>query len=188
LTRETESAARWYAVRTRPRHEKVVAEQLATKGYAQLLPQYRTRKKWADRLKDVDLPLFPGYVFCEFDAYHRVPVLNTLGVIDVVRSGKELAPVDEDEIRSLKTVMNSGLTCIPWTNVTVGQRVTIGFGPLAGVIGTVVELKQGWRLVLSVSLLNRHVLAEVDLASLAPLERPVLSASAGVFQHNRPAA
>jgi transcriptional antiterminator NusG len=166
-TSETGAEERWYAVRTKPRHEKVVARLLEIKGYEQLLPQYTTRKKWADRVKEITLPLFPGYVFCRFDARCRVPVLNTPGVVDIVRVAKEPAPVNEEEIKALKRVIGAGLTCIPLPNIESGERVKIGFGPLAGVVGTIIEVKNNRRLVLSVSLLNRFVLVEVDGEMLA---------------------
>src|SRR5947209_17143167 len=88
----------WYAIQTTPRHEKVVSEVLASKGFEHLLPQYKTRRKWADRIKDLELPLFPRYVFCRFDRSQMVPILNSPGVLGIVRFGRELAPLQEHEI------------------------------------------------------------------------------------------
>jgi transcription antitermination factor NusG len=156
------------------RHEKVVAELLTGKGYEQMLPLYKTRRQWADRIKDLELPLFPGYVFCRFDARRRVPILNTAGVIDVVHTGRDLAPIDDDEILSLTIAMKSGFTCLPFPYVTLGELVTVAFGALAGATGTIVAIKQGRRLVLAVSMLNRSVLVDVDVDSLAPSELPRL--------------
>lgn len=156
------------------RHEKVVAELLMAKGYEQILPVYRTRRQWSDRVKEVTLPLFPGYVFCRFDARCRVPILNTAGVIDVVRAGRDLAAVKEEEILSLTIAMKSGFTCLPFPYVIVGERVKVAFGALAGAVGTIVAVKQRRRLVLSVSMLSRSVLVDVDVDSLAPSELPRL--------------
>ena len=163
---------RWYAVQTSPRHEKVVAETLKHKGYEQLLPLYKTRRQWADRIKELELPLFPGYVFCRFNRKILVPILNSPGVRDIVRIGRELAPLDDDEISSLRIAVSSGLTCMPWQQLEPGERVRIGFGALAGATGTVVQVKNGIRVVLSVSLLNRSVAVEVDIDALAPVEVP----------------
>ena len=172
MLEDLDSQPRWYAVRTKPRHEKAVVEALRFKGFELLLPLYKTRRQWADRVKDVELPLFAGYVFCRFDRRQLVPVLNAPGVLNVVRLGKELAAIDEGEILSLRIAMNSGLTCLPWPEVEYGQKVEIGFGPLAGVSGTVIDVKAGLRIVLSVSLLNRAVAVEVETRYLAPLDAP----------------
>ena len=79
-TMYTGSGTKWYAVRTAAGREKAVSGQLANKGYEQFLPMYRTRRQWSDRVKELELPLFPGYLFCRFDVNSRLPILVTPGV------------------------------------------------------------------------------------------------------------
>lgn len=169
---EFQSDIRWYAVRTKPQHEYAVGRIFDAKGYERLLPTYRTRVKWADRMKEMERPLFPGYVFCRFDARHRVPILNAAGVLDIVRIGGHPAPVEEHELENLKAAMTSGYTCLPWPHAEIGREIRIGFGPLTGVRGVIVEVKRRPRLVLSVSAVNRAILVEIDADVLAPSPTP----------------
>src|ERR1700693_2548659 len=150
----------WFALRVRPRHDKTVSLTLRNNGFEECLPLYRARHKWADRFKIVDLPLFPGYVFCRFDASSLLPILNTPGVVDIVRAGRILLPVKDCEIAYLQTLTKSGLNSEPWPYLEVGQRVRIEGGPLIGLEGLLVEIRKSPRLVLSVGLLQRSVLAE----------------------------
>jgi transcription antitermination factor NusG len=153
----------WFALRVRSRHEKLASSVLASKGYEQFLPLYRSRRQWTDRSKDVDLPLFPGYVFCRFSPKAGTGVLNTPGVVDIVGFGREYAVVEDTEIDALKRVVTSRLSCVPCEQeVAVGETVRIEDGPLEGLVGRVVDVKKSLRLVLSVTLLQRSVLVEMD--------------------------
>ena len=174
---EGQSRSSWFALFVRPNHEKSVSCFLAQKGIDQLLPLHRVRKRWSDRYKEVELPLFPGYVFGCFDPDSRVPVLNTPGVIDIVRNGRDLAAVDSSEIQALQALMQAGVPCQPWPYLEPGQLVEIESGPLAGLNGTVISVKKELRLVLSVKLLHRSVMAELDRDWVRPAKRK-LAASA----------
>ena len=158
----------WYAVQVRPRFEKMVASALATKGYEGFLPLYRHRSRWADRIREVRLPLFSGYLFCRFDINHRLPILVTPGVMHVVGIGKVPHPVEDEEIAALQAVVISGLQAEPRSYLTVGQKVRVEVGPLAGVEGILTALKGASRLVLSVNLLQRSVSVEIDEAWVVP--------------------
>jgi len=162
--------ASWFALRVRSRHEKVASSVLESKGFEQFLPTYRTRRKWTDRLKDLELPLFPGYIFCRFHPKSRAGVLDTPGVVDIVGFGKTAAEVDAAEIDALKRVVTSKLSCEPWERLTVGETVRIEDGPLEGLEGKIVEVKKSVRLVLSVTLLQRSVLVEIDRNWVVPAE------------------
>ena len=166
---ETEARC-WYALRVRPRHEKSVFEQLNAKGLNAFLPLYPARRKWADRWKILSLPLFDGYVFCRFEPSARSRVLCTPGVIDVVRNGSEPASIDEAEIECVRLVMNSGRHAEPYPALHQGQRVTVSAGPLAGAAGTLLEVRSGLRLVISIELLQRSVQVEIERDRVVPNE------------------
>ena len=170
---EIQPRSSWYALFVRPNHEKNVSYVLEQKGIEQLLPLYKVKKKWSDRYKEVELPLFPGYVFGCFDPSRRVPVLNTPGVIDIVRNGPDLAPIALSEITALQTLMKAGIPCQPWPYLEAGQLVEIESGPLTGLTGTVITVKSEMRLVLSVKLLHRSVLTELDRDWVRPTKRKV---------------
>jgi transcription antitermination factor NusG len=165
---------KWYALQVRARWEQSTSTLLAGKGYHTLLPTYKTKKDWGRRIREVNAPLFPGYVFCQFDAHNRLPILITPGVISVVGRGKIPVPVEDAEIAAVQTVVSSGFHAEPWPYLEVGQRVRVEQQPLQGLEGILVHFKGNHRVVLSVSLLRRSVALEIDRSSVRALaEAPV---------------
>ena len=160
--------ARWYALHVRPRFEKVAARNLQGRGYEECLPLYSRRSAWSDRTKTIELPLFPGYVFCRFNVIHRLPILMVPGVNSVVGIGKLPMPVEEKELDDIRLVLTSGSKCEPWPSFGLGQTVRVEYGALAGMQGTVESVKNGYRLVISVNLLQRSVAVEIDRDCLKP--------------------
>lgn len=151
----------WFALSVRPQHEKVVAHTLGQKGYEELLPLCRSRRRWSDRLKEIDQPLFAGYVFCRFDVNKRLPILITPGVSHIVGAGKTPVPVADEEIESLKSIMASGVPARPWPFLRLGQKVRVTGGSLEGLEGILIG-KKPYRLVVSLSILQRSVAVEID--------------------------
>jgi transcription antitermination factor NusG len=152
----------WFALQVRTRWENSTALLLAGKGYQTLLPTYQVKRQWGRRVKQVDAPLFPGYVFCRFDAQKRLPIVVTPGVITVVGRGRLPVPVDDTEIAAIQTVVSSGLQAEPWPYLEVGQKVRIDSDALEGLEGILINFKGNDRIVVSVSLLRRSVALEID--------------------------
>jgi transcription antitermination factor NusG len=153
----------WYVLQIRSKLGSVVSATLRGKGYEEFLPLYRARRRWSDRIKEVELPLFPGYLFCRFDVSDRLmPILTTPGVIGIVGAGKTPLPVDDDEIEAVRAVLRSGLAAQPWPLLPVGSKVYIERDPLAGVEGIITNTDNVYRLIVSVSLLQRYVAVEID--------------------------
>jgi transcription antitermination factor NusG len=159
----------WYALHVRTRFEKVVARNLRGKGYEEFLPLYSRTSRWSDRVKEIELPLFPGYVFCRFNPNDRLPILTIPGVNAVVGIGKNLMPVEESELDAVRTVLKSDAYCEPWPYLQVGQQVQVEYGPLAGTQGIVTMVKNSYRLVVSVNMLQRSVAVEIDRDCLKPV-------------------
>ena len=159
----------WYALWVRSRHEKAVADILGGKGFETFLPVYRSRRRWSDRIREVELPLIPGYVFCRFDVKHRLPILTTPGMVHIVGTGKTPQPVDEIEMQSLITAVRSGVHLQLWPFLQVGQRVSIEEGPLRWLEGILLTTKGKDQLILSVSLLQRSVAIAVDRRWVRPI-------------------
>ncbi len=151
----------WFALAVMPRHEKTVARMLGNKGYETFLPLYAKEHKYAGRKRSFDLPLFPGYVFSRFDAGARLPILTTPGVLQVMGAGRVPVPIEESEIDSIRRALDAGVPVSPVAYWKTGQRGRITSGPLAGVEGIVVSIKPV-KLVLSIALLQRSVLLEID--------------------------
>ena len=159
----------WFALQVRTRHEIGISDYLSAKGYEQFLPLYKCRKRWSDRIKEVQAPLFPGYLFCRFDPQARLPILKTPGVVQVVGNGRSPIPVCDSEISALQTLIASGLPNQPWPFLHAGDKVQIQAGPLRGLEGVLVAFKGSCHLVLSVTLLQRSVAVEIDSALVSPV-------------------
>ncbi len=159
----------WFAVRVRSNFESTVGAMLDYKGVEQFLPTYRERRAWADRMKTIDVPLFPGYIFCRIDPNRRNDVLTVRGVVGIVGSGKVPVAVSPVEIESIRTAVQSHMAVKPCPFLRVGQAARIRSGPLAGVEGILTKVKNAHRIILSITLLQRSVAVEVDSACIARL-------------------
>ena len=159
----------WFALQVRSRWEGTTTGLLRGKGLETLLPTYATMRKWSDRLKVVESPLFPGYLFCRFDVHNRLPVLITPGVISVVGRGKTPIAVDDTEIFSIQAAIVSGVHMEPWPYVQIGERVRIKDDVLDGMEGILTSFKGSHRVIISVSLLRRSVALEIDRSRITPL-------------------
>ena len=160
---------RWFALQVRTRWEHSTAVLLSGKGYQTLLPTYQTKKRWNGRVKQMSAPLFPGYVFCQFDALKRLPILVTPGVISVVGRGRVPFPVNEAEIAAIQTIVASGFQAEPWPYLQVGQKIRIEGDSLNGLEGILIQFKGNNRIIVSVSLLRRSVALEIDRDCVRPL-------------------
>lgn len=177
---ESAPATRWYALQTKPRHEKNVSASLEGKGYGQFLPLYQSWHRSAGRMRGVLLPLFPGYVFCRFDRFRRLPILITPGVFSIVGTSNGPEAIPDEEIAGIQAACLSGLQLSPWPYLEAGDRVRVEFGPLKGVEGIFLTERNSTRLVVSIEILKRSVAVEVDRDWITPLtpRRGVMQARA----------
>lgn len=152
----------WFAIMVRASREKYAANFLEGAGYKCFLPLGKVIRRWSDRTKISEAPLFPGYFFCRMDPCDRLPVLMTPGVIQIVGIGKTPTPVNEGEIAAIQRLTESGLSTMPCPYMQVGSVARIEEGPLRGLTGIVIKIKSELKLVLSVNLLQRSVAVEID--------------------------
>ncbi len=159
----------WYALYVRSRHERTVELSLQGKGYQAFSPAYAACSKRAGRAGAGRSPLFPGYVFCQFDASRRLPILTTSGVVFVVGKGNTPEPILEPEIASLQKAAASGGALRPWPYLKEGQRVRVESGPLAGAEGKLLAVKGAARLIVSITLLQRSLAVELSQETVSPV-------------------
>jgi len=157
---------RWYATYVCSRHEKQVLSQLRERNVCCLLPVYRSVRRWKDRRKELELVLFPGYVFVRIDLRERLRVLQLPSVVRFVSFNGQPAALADGEIETLTQGLASGICAEPHPYLKVGQRVYIRYGPLAGAQGILVRRKDRFRVVLSIDLIMRSVAVEVDEADI----------------------
>lgn len=168
---ENGAGIQWYAVQVRPRHEWSAAKVLNGKGYDPFVPRYKSRHVWSDRKIEIELPLFPGYIFCRFDATVRLPILTTPGVMRIVGTSKVPLPIDAGEIEAIQTVVQLGCKTEPRPFLAVGTKVQVKSGPLTGIEG-IVEGYKNRQLILSIGLIQRSVAIDLD-ENISSLSKPV---------------
>ena len=166
---EAQVEENWYAIYTWARHEKRVAEQLEQRQLRNFLPLYRALHRWKDRRKEVELALFPGYVFVHLALRHRLRVLEIPSVVHLVSFQGKPAPLPEHEIEKLLQGVNGRVRMGPHPYLQAGQRVRVRTGPVAGLEGILLRRKEGARLVVSIEILMRAVAMEIDEADVEPL-------------------
>jgi transcription antitermination factor NusG len=161
---ELYSGLSWYAVRTRPRFEKKVAGELAQKGMETFLPLNSTMRQWSDRRSLVRLPIFPGYVFVRIAASvtNRVSVLRTNGVLNFVGPRNVGISIADEEIDSVRAVVEQQVTFEPYSYLRAGEKVCIRGGPLDGVSGVLEAINGDKSLVISVNLIQRSIAMRVE--------------------------
>jgi transcription antitermination factor NusG len=158
----------WFALRVRSRCEKVVALAARSKGFEDFLPLHRSRQHWSDRSKWVDVPLFPGYLFCRLNPEDRFSLLTIRGVMHIVGVGRIPEPVDEQEILAIQHAVLSNAPMEPWPFVEDGRRVRLSSGPLAGLEGILVSNEAQLRVVVGLTILKRSVAVKVERHWVAP--------------------
>lgn len=152
----------WYALQVKVKLTRDVSRALTYKGYEAYTPCYPCTRHWCDRTRRVEVPLLPGYVFVKVDPVHRMPVLTTPGVYRMVGIGKEPAPIQEADVENVRRIARSGLTVEPWSFLQVGSRVRIEEGPLRGITGILVHIRNTSRVVVSVEAIERSIAVHVD--------------------------
>jgi transcription antitermination factor NusG len=157
-------SANWYALLTRPRHEKLVSERLAERGVETFLPLITEVHRWSDRSKTVQLPLFSCYVFAKFGANRSdcLRVLRVNGVLQLVGSRGEGTPIPHQQIDAVRTLVESSIPWSAYPFLKIGQRVRIRGGALDGVHGILLSRAGNSTLVISVDLIQRSIAVRVE--------------------------
>ncbi len=152
----------WYALYTRPRHEKKVFEILSNKSNEVFLPLLKTRRQFKDRKREVELPLFPSYIFSKFEFKERFSILETHGVIKIVNFQGNAAVVAEWQIESLKQILENPETLQLETYFKQGDVVEVKEGPFKGLRGTVKQLRGESRLAITIDGIMQSISVEID--------------------------
>jgi transcription antitermination factor NusG len=169
LASAQESSANWFAAYTHSHHEKRVAWHLAERQIESFLPLYAARHRWRNRCQmNLELPLFPNYVFVHIDPRERVRVLEVPGVQSLVGFRRTLAPLPQFEIEALRSGLGQR-NIEPHPYLVIGERVRIKAGPMRGMEGVLVRKKNNFRVVLALDVIMRSIAVEVDADDLEPV-------------------
>jgi transcription antitermination factor NusG len=156
----------WYAAYTIANHEKSTAAQLSQSSVEHFLPLYESLRRWQDRKRKLQLPLFPGYVFVRIALRDRLQVLQVPGVVRLVGFNGMPCPLPQEDIQVIRNCLCRGGQAQPHPYLQVGRRARVKAGPLRGLEGIIVRRKNKMRFVLSFQLIMRSVAVEVDAAEL----------------------
>ncbi len=168
LAAAQESSTSWFAAYTNSHHEKRVASHFVERQIKSFLPLYSARHRWRNRCEmNLELPLFPNYVFVRIDPRERVRVLEVPGVVSLVGFGRTLAPLSDFEIEALRTCVGQR-KIEPHPYLVVGERVRIKAGPMTGMEGVLVRKKSNFRVVLALDVIMQCVAVEIDADDLEP--------------------
>lgn len=159
----------WYAAYTYPRHEKYVAQQLIKHQIGSFLPLYSSVRRWKDRRRRIDLPLFPSYLFVQMTERNRLDILRLPGVVQLVCFQGKPAAIAPAEIEALRRGSTGSVVVQPHPYLKEGRKVRIISGPMAGTEGIYIRRKQQTRLVISISLIQRSVAMEIGEADVEPI-------------------
>ena len=165
-TNYSDVGLRWFAFQTRPRAEKRVHALLRSTSFESYLPIVERISQWSDRKKRVELPLFPGYVFCQVEREQIGDVVRTTGIVDVVRIGGQATPVRDEELDSVRALMEganrTGTEVHPAHFLKPGEAVRVVSGPFEGLEGTLTEERGSLRVVVNIRTLRQAVGVQMD--------------------------
>jgi len=169
ILRAANCEKKWYAAYTSANHEKRVAEQFVARDVEHFLPVYDSVRRWKDRRVTLQMPLFPGYVFVCMALRDRLQVQQVPGVAHLVGFDGSPAAIPDQEIDALRASLESGVRAEPHPYLTVGRHVRLKSGPLAGMQGILLRRKGNFRVVISIELIQRSVVVDVNEVDLRPL-------------------
>jgi transcription antitermination factor NusG len=159
----------WYAVYTSANHEKRVAAEFSRRRVESFLPLYSSVRRWKDRTVQLQVPLFPGYVFVHLALSDRLRVIQVPGVVKLVGSGGQPVALPDEQLEALRAGLSGRLPAEPHPYLTIGRRIRIVRGAFQGAEGTLVRKKGLFRVVLSLELIMRSIAIEVDAADVEPV-------------------
>ena len=165
----------WIAVRSKPRAEKVALKQLEKKGMQAYLPLVRQKRKWSDRMKWVELPLLPGYLFAKVELKKSLFVLQTHGVSTVVKFGDEVAVVQESVVTSIRLALEGGYELEPTEYFTNGDEVEVIEGPMKGMKGIVSAIKGEEKLIIKIDALQQAIAVHIETKFLQSVRKKCAS-------------
>lgn len=166
---ERDTGVQWYAGYTAARHEKRIAEHFVLRGITHFLPLYETIHRWNNGRHRVLLPLFPGYIFVRIALREKLRVLEVPGFVRLVGFNGLPCALPESDINKMMEALCDGVFAHPYPYLTVGTRVEIRNGPLRGITGILVRRRNKYRVVISIDLIMRSMVVDVEAGDVIPV-------------------
>lgn len=167
----------WYAIYTRPKFEKKVDSELKIKGLSTYLPLHTVHRIWSDRIKKIEAPLFPSYIFVCANASERFRALQTAGVVRVVSFNGKPVQIPSEQIDKIKKVLDHGFNPEPYEYFSFGDEVEVLYGPLMGLRGLFVEERGKERLAISIHAIQQSFAIEIERTNIKKVKAVSLAIS-----------
>lgn len=152
----------WYVIRTMSRCEKKCLENLSKKGIEVFLPIHKVRKRWSDRIKVIEEPLFNGYIFVHIQDHQRYDVLNTSGVFNFVQFKGEFAQISELEITGIRNALTQNVDLeVVEIDLEIGEEILIKSGPFSGIYAKLIEVKNKYKILVSLEAMGQGIVVEI---------------------------
>jgi len=173
---------KWIAVYTKSRHEKVVIRELENKNIEAYCPIFKERRQWSDRKRWVEFPLFRSYVFARIELKNSLYVLQAMGVHHIIKFQGKISIIPDEIIQNIKSIIDGGFTVEQVEYFLKGDEVIVVDGPLKGMDGIVVKIKNKNKLVLKVAAIQQAIAVQIHPGYLKPKKKHVNP----ILQHNKP--
>ena len=173
---------KWIAVYTKSRHEKVVIQELENKNIEAYCPIFKERRQWSDRKRWVEFPLFRSYVFAKIELKNSLYVLQAMGVHHIIKFQGNISIIPNEIIQNIKSMIDGGFTIEQVEYFVKGDEVIVVDGPLKGMDGIVVKIKNENKLVLKVAAIQQAIAVQIHPGYLKPKKKHVNP----ILQHNKP--
>ena len=173
---------KWIAVYTKSRHEKVVIQNLENKNIEAYCPIFKERRQWSDRKRWVEFPLFRSYVFAKIELKNSIYILQTMGVHHIIKFQGNISIIPDEIIQNIKSMVDGGFTIEQVEYFVKGDEVIVVDGPLKGMDGIVVKIKNENKLVLKVAAIQQAIAVQIHPGYLKPKKKHVNP----ILQHNKP--
>jgi transcription antitermination factor NusG len=159
-----QNSVRWYAVQTRARSERAVSWRLTQHGIFTFLPVVTEIHRWSDRKKRIEVPLFGCYIFCKLagTSEERLVMFRTEGILGIVGARGEGTPIPDEQIETIRALVEHKIACHEHPFLKVGQRVRVHGGAMDGIEGVLQECSDGRRLVVSVEAIQRSLAIRIE--------------------------
>ena len=152
---------KWIALYTKPRHEKIVLRELKKKGFQTYLPLLKERRKWSDRKRWVEFPMFKSYIFVKTELKESIFIIQTSGVVKIIKFGNKIATIQNSIIDSLKLMIEGGYSPESTDYFIKGDLAEVVDGPLKGVVGAVARIDGKDRLIIRIDCIQHSVSIQI---------------------------
>jgi len=162
----------WYVLTTRSRHEKKSEQFLKNRGFEVFLPLQKVMRKWIDRKKMVEVPLFSGYLFIRYDESKRFDVLNTPGIVRFLRYNNMDATISDSQVEAIKMALNEIPDKIDVIDqhFSEGEEIRIKSGPFKGFYGKIIHYNNNRKIMISIDSIGKSILIEIGKTSVEKID------------------